>query len=215
MLGRPARTPISNEGHPASVAETAARLARGCQGGGARCFASLVGERRPDGAQLTSRRWAPRVDRHSAVRAAARASVMRRWECSKLVGCTHPAFGAGSMISSASAEYLATSASTRQPTEQVESLDGCVERAGWEPRGPAVRFLRRQDVDALCAQLDRVGDRRVVDHAAVDQAGLTGRNRGGRSPGSTQTQRSPPPPARRRGAARVPRSGRTQADGVG
>lgn len=82
------------------------------------------------------------------------------------------------MISSASAEYLATSASTRQPTEQVESLDGCVERAGWEPRGPAVRFLRRQDVDALCAQLDRVGDRRVVDHAAVDQAGLTGRNRG-------------------------------------
>ena len=39
-------------------------------------------------------------------------------ECSKLVGCTHPAFGAGSMISSASAEYLATSASTRQPTSR-------------------------------------------------------------------------------------------------
>jgi hypothetical protein len=75
-------------------------------------------EPRPDGAQLTSRRCARRVDRWSAVRAAARASVIRRWECSKLVGCTHPAFGAGSMISSASAEYLATSASTREPTSR-------------------------------------------------------------------------------------------------
>jgi hypothetical protein len=37
---------------------------------------------------------------------------------SPAVGCTHPAFGAGSMISSASAEYLATSASSRQPASR-------------------------------------------------------------------------------------------------
>ena len=60
----------------------------------------------------------------------------------------------------------------------MECLDGRVEGTRWDARGSAVRSLGRQDVDALCAQLDRVGDRRVVDHAAVDQPLVADRDRG-------------------------------------
>src|SRR3954449_3915380 len=62
--------------------------------------------------------------------------------------------------------------------EQMQPLDGRVQRAGRDAGRSTVRLLRRQDVDALGAELDSVGDRRVVDHASIDQPLLTDRDRG-------------------------------------
>ena len=102
---------------------------------------------------------------------------MRRWEYSKPVGCTHPAFGAGSKISSASVKSgeIGPESTT---DEQMQPLDGRVERAGRDAGGSTVRLLRRQHVDALGAELDGVGDRRVVDHASIDEPLFTDRDRG-------------------------------------
>src|SRR4051812_34294388 len=68
----------------------------------------------------------------------------------------------------------------REPAthKQMQPLDGRVERAGRDAGGSTVRLLRRQDVDALGAELDGVGDRGVVDHAPVDEPLFTDRDRG-------------------------------------
>src|SRR4051794_5098049 len=67
--------------------------------------------------------------------------------------------------------------------EQSERVDRGVER-GARRRGLGARQpLGRKDVDAFCAELDRVANRRVVHHTTIDEPLLADRH-GGEDPGN-------------------------------
>ena len=117
----------------------------------------------PCGSQLTSRRCARRGDRWSAVRAAARASAVRRSECSKLVGCTHSAFGAGSKISSA----VRRAGLRRAPGERRHAREAAT---------------RRRDVRLDVAGRDR-GRRRPRDDHELQRVARGHADRAGRARG--------------------------------